>query len=157
MKPFSITIKEPLGRGLAPNSNPRNRPYLVESIGAIPYEDALEALASFSAINTSSLTVVWPYPQMFVFSNAIVVCNKQDIYEVVGGSLVHEVGPVTAGVPWIALGFKDYIYLTNGQVAVTKTQGTYAIITTIPFGTAVCNYNGQVLIGGPNQPASGTI
>jgi hypothetical protein len=156
LKPFTLPIKEHLAKGLAPNSNPRNNPMLTESIGAVPYEKTLQALDVFSAIDTSSLTCSWPYPQLFVFSEVIIVCNNEDIYEyIVGTGLVHRCGPVTPGVPWVAEDFKTYIYLTNGHVAVTWKEGVWALDTTVPFGSAICNYAGQALLGGPNNPFSG--
>jgi hypothetical protein len=158
MTPFTLPIKEQLAKGLAPNSNPRNNPMLTESIGAVPYDNVLQALESFVAIDTSGLTCSWPYPQLFVFSEAIIICTSTAIYEyVVGTGLVTKLSSLTAGVPWVAEDFKGYIYLTNGKIAVTKKMGIWAVDTTVPYATSVCNYGGQAIIGSPNTPATGTI
>lgn len=157
MKPFSYTIREPLAKGLAPNLNPRNLPMLTDSIGAFPFNNILQALQTFTTIDVTSIlgggSLAFPYPQMFVTDNFVIVCTQTVIYEWSGSSLTAKTGTLTAGIPWSCLDFKDYIYLTNGKVAVTRNAASkaYAVDATVPFATCCCNFNGQVLLGSPNK------
>lgn len=165
MKESSIVIKETLQGGLAQNKNLRNQPFLVESYGAVPFEKALVSVKEFDQIDISSLgTLTFPYPQLFVFSDVIVVCTPTDIYEYENNVLTHKIGPVTEGIPWSALDFKTYLFLTNGQVAVEKSpyagQEYYVnalkqnvvmgLEEALPFAACACDFNGRVFLGSPN-------
>lgn len=155
MKDFNYPITEHLKKGLAVTYNPRNVPFLVESIGAFPYENKLQAIKVFGRIDTSSLGALsFPYPQLFVFSDSILVCTQTKIYELVDNALVLKIENLPAGQTWSAVDFKTYIYLTNAMCVVEKNSqnGVYALNITLPFGMCVCNYNGQILLGSPNMP-----
>ena len=155
MKDFNYPITEHLKKGLAVTYNPRNVPFLVESIGAFPYEGKLQAIKEFERIDTSSLGALsFPYPQLFVFSDSILVCTQTKIYELVDNALVLKIENLPAGQTWSAVDFKTYIYLTNAMCVVEKNSqnGVYALNITLPFGMCVCNYNGQILLGSPNTP-----
>jgi len=56
------------------------------------------------------------------------------------------------GGVWSAVDFYDYIYLSNGKIAVVRSASdyTYSTTTDLPSATAICNYNGQVIIGSPD-------
>lgn len=160
MKPFSITIKEPLTKGLVLKDNPRNQPGLVESIGAFPYNNALQSTPSLTAIDTTSLgALAYPYPQQFVSSNFIVVCTPTAIYEYTGASLVLKISGLTQGTPWDAEWWKDYAIFSNMKVTVVRNPDdtVYSISTTLPTFSAIYDYNGQAIIGSVNQSAVGTI
>lgn len=154
MNQFTYTIKEPLAKGLAPAGNPRNRPMLSDSVGAFPFDGTLQGVPSFSLIDVSSLgEQTFPYPQLFVTPNVTIVCTQTAIYEYNGSSLTLKLGSLTAGVTWSCIAYKDFIYLTNGKVAVTRDPQSlaYAIDTTVPFATCGVDYNGQALLGSVNQ------
>ena len=160
MKTFVYPITEMFGKGLVPNKNVRNNPFLVECLGAFPFEGVLQVCEQFSRIDTSSLgTLTFPYPQLFVLDEVTIVCTPTAIYEYSGGSLTSKISGLTSGVTWSCVDFKTFIYLTNGQQAVTKspTTGIYSVDATVPYGTCLCNYNGRVLVGSPNTPATGNI
>lgn len=151
---FSITIdSSKLSKGLRPSKRmPRNSGYLVECKGAVGKDGVLQVLDELTRIDTSVITDPFPYPQIFVFTNMIIVCGKTKIYEYVGGSLVEKL-TVTAGSTWSIVDFYDYIYMSNGTVAVIRDAETklYSITTNQPTAMAICNFNGQVLIGAPNE------
>jgi len=143
---------EDLSRGLRPRKTlPRNEKFLVECFGAIGYERALQTIEDLSdlIVDTSLITDGYPFPQIFCFTNHTIVCGHFDIYELVGGSLELKFsGP--GGIRWTAVDFNDFIYLTNDKVSVVRNpDGTYEL-SDLPFGTSLCNFNGQVLIGAPN-------
>jgi hypothetical protein len=59
---------------------------------------------------------------------------------------------VTTGSTWTAVDFFDYIYLSNETVTVVRsTNGTYALTTDFPTANAICNFNGQVIVGSPGE------
>jgi len=59
---------------------------------------------------------------------------------------------VTAGIAWSAVDFYDYIYMSNGKVAVRRraTDGLWEIAADLPIASGIVNFNGQVMIGAPN-------
>ena len=153
---FTFTIQaEALARGLRPSKRvPRDSKYLIECIGAVGYDTVLQVMDDLEdyRMNTSGvITDTFPYPQVFIFTNMIIVCSETEIYEWVGSSLVSKVGPVAAGELWSAVDFLTFIYLTNGSVAVQRnpSSGDYSITTDYPIARAICNFNSQVIVGSP--------
>jgi len=147
---FTFTItSEQLSRGLRPSKRmPRDSKYLVEAKGAIGRDGVLCAVDSLTRLNTSVITDAFPFPQMFVFTNHIVVCGASKIYEYVNGTLVLKL-TTTAWSTWTAVDFYDYIYLSNGKVAVIRNAdtGVYSVSSTLPTAMSILNFNGQVVIG----------
>jgi hypothetical protein len=96
------------------------------------------------------ITDAFPYPQIFVLTNMIIVCSSTKIYEWVNNALVLKL-TVTGGSTWNIVDFYDYVYMSNGKVAVKRDAGTkaYSLTTALPIAMGMCNFNGQVLIGGP--------
>ncbi len=148
---FSITLTgKDLSRGLRNSKrNPRNNNTLIGLEGAVGRDEILSALDALSRIDSSVITDSFPYPQIFVFTKAILVCGSTKIYEYDGSLTL--VATVTAGSTWKALDFFDFIYMSNGKVVVTRdtASGNYAESSDFPVASAMCNFNGQVLIGSP--------
>jgi hypothetical protein len=148
---FSITINaEELARGLRPSKRvPRNSKFLVECIGAVGYDNVLQVLDDISTDRIVKSST-FPFPQLFVFTNLIVVCTATTIYELVSGSLVSKL-TVATGVTWSAIESYDYIYMSNGKVAVVRDaiSKAWSVSSTLPIAGAMVNYNGQVMIGAP--------
>jgi hypothetical protein len=148
---FSVTIaSEELARGLRPSKRvPRNSKYLVECVGAVGYDNVLQVLDDISAYRIVQASV-FPFPQLFVFTNLILVCTDTTIYELVSGSLISRL-VVTAGTTWSAIESHDYIYMSNGKVAVVRDaiSKAWSISATLLIAGAMVNYNGQIMIGAP--------
>jgi len=156
---FSFTIgSEDLARGLRPSKrSPRNTKFLTKCAGAVGLDNVLQALADITGdrIDTSALAgVAHPYPQLFVFTNVIMVCLSTRIYEYDGTSLTLrlDIGAPNAGISWSAVDFFDYIYMSNGKVVVVRSSESKAwtVTTSLPLASGICNLNGQVLIGAPD-------
>lgn len=156
---FSLTIgADKLSRGLRPSKrSPRNAGFLVTSEGAVGRDGVLQSLDELTRMATSTITDGFPFPQIFVFTNMIIVCGVKKIYEWVSGSLVLKYTASAAGGTWDAVDFYDYIYMSNGKIAVIRDAGSkvYSLSATQPHATAMCNYNGQVLIGAPDVDGLG--
>ena len=153
---FSIT-SDKLSKGLRPSKRmPRNSGYLVECAGAVGRDGALQSMDELTRMATSTITDAFPYPQIFVFTNVIIVCSSTKIYEWVAGALVLKL-TTTAGSTWSAVDFYDYVYLSNAKVAVVRNSGdkTYATTTELPTNMTVCNFNGQVIVGAPDVDGDG--
>ena len=150
---FSITIDtSKLSRGLRPSKRmPRNSGYLVECAGAVGKDGVLQTLEEITRIATAAITDSFPFPQVFVFTNLIIVCSSTKIYEYVGGSLVEKL-TVTAGSTWTAVDFYDFIYMSNGSVAVLRNSesNVFSVTTDQPKAMSICNFQGQVLVGAPD-------
>jgi hypothetical protein len=149
---FTFSAKE-LSRGLRPTKEiARNMEFLQECKGAVGFQGALSVLDSMSRIDTSVITDSFPFPQIFVFSYITIVCGLKKIYEWDGSNLSLKYTATTPGSTWSAVDFFDYLYLSNGKEAVIRSASSkvYALSTTQPKAMAMCNYNGQVMIGAPD-------
>ena len=150
---FSITLdSSKLSKGLRPSKRmPRNSGYLVECKGAMGKDGVLQVMDQLTRMDTDIITDPHPYPQLFTFTNMIIVCGKTKIYEWVAGALVLKL-TVTAGSTWSCVDFFDHVYMSNGTVAVIRDAAakTYSVVTDQPTAQAICDFNGQVLIGAPD-------
>lgn len=141
---------EQLQRGLRPMEElPRNSNFLIQCDGAIGYHGSLQGIKAITAISTAAITDGFPYPQIFLLSNLILVCGKTKIYEWVNSALVEKL-TVTAGNPWTVVEFYDQLYMSNGVVAVERRAGdkVYAVRNDLPVAEALFNFGGQVIAGG---------
>ncbi|MCC7570625.1 hypothetical protein KO465_04715 [Candidatus Micrarchaeota archaeon] len=158
MPDFSFTISaDQLARGLRPSKRvPRDAKYLVESKGAVGKDGVLAALQELERFSTSDITDAFPFPQAFVFTNFVIVCSSNKIYEWDGSSLNLKL-TTTRGSTWSAVDFFNFVYMSNGVVAVTRsaTTGEYSVVTDVPTANAILNFNGQVIIGSPDCGAVG--
>ena len=126
---------------------PNNNKHLVECSGAVGDNGVLTSLEEITRIATNTITDGFPYPQIFVFTNVIIVCSSTKIYELVNGALVEKL-MVTAGYTWRAVDFAEFVYMSNGIVAVSRTSNGYTITNDLPVARAICNLNGQIIVGG---------
>jgi len=158
-KDFSFTItSEQLTRGLRPSSKaPRDSKFLVESKGAVGQDGVLCAIDELTRTSTAEVTDTFPFPQLFVFTNLILVCGRLKIYELSAGALSLKYTASTSGSTWTAVDFYNYVYLSNGREAVTRdaSTGVYSASSTLPKGMSICNFNGQVLVGAPDAVVDG--
>ena len=150
---FNFTIEPAdLSRGLRPSRySPRNQKFLTVASRAIGLDGVLKVLSDISddLIDTSVITDSYPFPQLFVFNELVIVCGETKIYELVSGVLTLKL-TVTAGLTWHAVDFFDYVYMSNSKVAVVrKSEDMTWELSDLPVATGICNYNGQVLIGAP--------
>jgi hypothetical protein len=150
---FSFTIGAmQLSRGLRTTKrNPRNGGYLTVANGCVGRDGVLQSLEEVNKIALYYIKDSFPFPQIFVFTNLIIVCDATRIYEWMGNALHLEytIDPADAGCLWTAVDYYDCIYLSNGSVAIVRDpqSDTYALSTTLPYVTAMCDYNGQVIVG----------
>jgi hypothetical protein len=149
---FSFVIKgSDLAKGLRPSKrSPRNSKYLTECVGAIGLDNILHTIEDISG-DRLSLNSVFPFPQLFVLTNLIIVCTGTKIYELVNGSLVLRL-TVAAGTTWSLIESGDYIYMSNSVVNVVRNaiSKVWALDTSLPTAGAMVNYNSQVMIASPD-------
>lgn len=147
---FTINLRaKDLAKGLRPYEDiPKNEHYMTDLSGLVAQDGMLKSLDTMTRIDTSVITDSFPYPQLFVLANRILVCGETKIYEY-NGSLTLKITASSSGDIWKAVDFFDYIYLTNGSVVIIRDSkdGTWAESTDYPVASAVCNFNGQVLLG----------
>jgi len=132
---------------------PRDSAFLVECAGMVGKDGVLQALDQITRIDTSVITDGWPYPNILVGVKHIVVCGSDKIYEWNGTGLDLKL-TLTAGQvggTWRWLDGHDFMYLSNGKVAVLRDpqSHTYSVTTDQPIAHAICNFNGQPFIGAP--------
>jgi hypothetical protein len=136
--------------------NPRNKKFLVECVGAVGYDKVLQVIDDLQRIDDSGEEVnkEWPFPQIFVFTNIIIVCYAREIYEYYQGALVHKLTTWPTGSLWSAVDFYNFIYMSNSVDVVLRdpNSGEYSVTTNQPLANAICNFNGQVIISQSCQP-----
>jgi len=151
---FSLPItSENLSKGLRrSDKNILNKHGLVECFGAIGDEGVLTVLEDLTRFETPEITDGFPYPQIFISPNIIIVCGATSLYEKSGYGLVLKLSGLSEGSTWSAVIWHDYAYLSNGRVAVVRDSDTkdYAITTDLPTAMAMCSFNGQAIIGAPD-------
>lgn len=158
MPPFTFTITaDQLSRGLRPSKRaPRDAKFLVESKGALGRNGVLAAIDDLVRFDTSVIEEQFPYPQLFITTNFIIVCGETSIYEydVSTRTLALKFTASLAGIPWTLIDFYNYIYLSNGKVAIVKDPdtGVYSETDDVPTTVSGCNFNGQVILGSPDTP-----
>ena len=130
-----------------------NEDKLLELNGFIVEDGVIQTMDALARIDTSGISASFPYPQLFNLTNFVLICTDTSIYEYneSTGTLTEKI-EVTEGSTWSVVDFHDFIYLTNGSVNVLRDveDGTYSLSTTIPTGMALCNNNGQVIVGSPD-------
>ena len=150
-KNFTLIFEsQDLSRGIRPSKRaPRNSGYLVESAGTVGKDGVLQTLDPMDSMDLSAISDGFPYPQLFVFPQVIIVCSKNTIYEWVSGTLIEQI-TVPSGVPWKAVSIARYVYFSNRVVSVVRDplDNSYAI-SDLPVASCICNYNGQIFIGAP--------
>ena len=148
---FALTITSgQLSKGLRPSKRvPRNSGFLVQCNGSVGRDGVLQVIDQLTRLATAAITDPFPYPQIFVFTNMIIVCSSTKIYEWVADALVEKL-TVAAGDTWSAVDFHKYAYMSNNKVAVIRDamNGTYRVVTDLPIAQAICNFNGQIIAGG---------
>ncbi len=153
---FTFTItSEQLSRGLRPSKRlPRDSKYLVESKGALGRDGVLAAIDKLERLDTSVIKDVFPYPQIFVFINFVLVCGETEIYEYSNKKLTLVFTASRRGSTWTAVDFYDYIYMSNGKVAVVRNPdtGEYSETSLLPTAASILNFNGQVILGASDVP-----
>ena len=151
---FSLTIKtKELAKGLRPSKrNQRDNDFLITCSGAVGKDGVLQVTDELVRMATELITDGFPFPQLFVFTNMIIVCGLKKIYEWNGTSLDLKYTATDAGSTWSAVAFYDYVYMSNGKIVVIRSAGdfTYSLSSILPSAMAICNYNGQVIIGAPD-------
>lgn len=153
-KPFSFTIATAeLSKGLRPSKRtPRNSNFLVECSGAVGRNGVLQSIDELTRLVTTAITDKFPFPQLFVLTNMILVCGRTKIYELVGGSLVLKHTASVGCSTWTVMDGYDYIYMSNGKVVVVRDPATFAYseTTDLPTASSIVNFNGQAIIGAPD-------
>lgn len=150
MREATITLKDTLAGGLSPNNNPRNQPFLTEMTGMF-VDRALETVETFSPMTLpDGIDFSFPYPQLFVLSDLIILCNDDQIWEWGGSSWVSKISSLTTGTTWTCIDRRTYIILSNMEVTVVRdpNTGLYSLDTDLPAGS-YGDFNGQLCVGSP--------
>lgn len=148
---FNFIIgQDDLAKGLRRHAkvHPNNKRFITCQ-GMVGDDGILQRLQQLAS--TYDLTSTFPYPQIFVSSEVIIVCTRTEIYEVSDDTPTLML-TVTGGAPWTCLAFHHYVYLSNGTVVVVRDAIThdYALNTDLPTSMSACNYNGQILVAAPD-------
>ncbi len=156
MREYIVVFREGLGVGLRKDSeNRRNTEALVESIGAIPIAGCSVSLDDLTArgIDTTGITEVFPFPQLFVLKGITLVCGKTTIYQLQAGTLTAVLSGLTPGSTWTVADYDPYLVMTNGAQLVTRdaVELDFSVYhdCCIPQCLCLCDVNGQMIVGAP--------
>jgi len=139
-------------RGLRPYERaPRDSAFLIECKGGIGRAGTFMTLPPLDlTIPVTFTTGGFPYPQIFVFIGHILIACQTEILEWDAPFAVSKISSLPIGSPWAAVEYNDYLYLSNGVVAVSRNtlDGTYQIDHSLLAAEALLDAHGQVMIGG---------
>lgn len=147
---FSLPIRSAdLKKGLRKlKTNLVNEHSLIECNGAVGIEGVLQKLQDL--VRTYELDSEFPFPQIFVETNLILVCTRNYIYEVQSGNLILKYS-ANSGSTWSLISSHDFVYMSNGVVSIIRDPVTKKYsAANVPTAMAICNYNGQIIIGAPD-------
>jgi hypothetical protein len=147
---------EVMSKGLRPSSkNQRNSSLLIKSSGMVGIDGTLSVLEKMFMSDAFKDALIikddFPFPQLFRVDRVVVVCNRESIVEVgTGNVLTHKID-VASGGKWGISSSGRYAYLSNGVVAVVRDPytGHYALSDDLFKTFAICNFNGQTIVGTP--------
>lgn len=127
----------------------RNSPGLEEIAGMAVVDGQLQALPDLVQLATAEIADGFPYPQLFVLANLVLIMGENTIYEYSAAGLTLKYTG-TADSLWNVADFNTYIICSNGTDVVVRDglSGTYSTSAAIPACHGLCNYNGQLMIGG---------
>lgn len=134
-------------KGLRPSKRaPRNSAFLTQCDGMVVRDGVIQSLDGLTRIDTSAITDGFPYPQIFAFTNFIIVAGQTKIYEW-DGSLSEKI-TVSAGSTWRCIATGGWVYMSNGTVSVKRSPASQAYsLADYPAANAICDFNRQILIG----------
>ncbi len=130
----------------------RNGPGMITCFGMVGKNKVLETIETLDKFNSWALIDDgFPYPQVFVSPNFVVVAGETTLYEIDGTGLIEKI-IVSAGSTWSGAIFHDYAYFSNGVTTVIRDAEakTYSEDSNLPTAMAICNFNGQVMLGAPD-------
>ena len=152
---FSFTVgREELAKGLRnTNKVPRDKFTLESLSGMVGVDGELSSIPpiSLSDVMANALVIKddFPFPQLFILDNQILICNRSSILELVGETLTLKISIVNPSQElWSADSSCGFIYLSNGEYSIVRdpNTGTYSL-STAPVCSAICNFNGQIICG----------
>ena len=109
---------ENIAKGLRPSKRmSRNSGFLTTCDGAVGRDGVLQIMDELTRLATGTMT--FPFPQIFAFSKMTIVCSQTVIYEWVSGALVSKL-TVSPGLTWRAVEFGEFVYMSNGVVALKE-------------------------------------
>lgn len=118
--------------------------------GLVGKDGGLVVIDSITRLVTTVITDAFPYPQIFNLANRVLVCGATKIYELSGSTLTLKITASVSGSTWVVIDYVEFIYMTNGKVAITRNpmSGVYAESSVLPMANAGVNFNGQAMVGG---------
>lgn len=177
---FSLSISgQELSKGLRNSArNPANNPAMLQCAGVTGREKILEksedlsltvdidsgvfpagvtfggdfnvTFGGDSVTFNSGVNIEFPFPQIFVETNLIVICTKEYVYEYEDGNLNLKYS-ISGGSTWSLISIHDFVFLSNGVVSLVRNpESKQYSLSNAPTAMAICNYNGQIIVGAPN-------
>lgn len=157
-------VVEGLTTGLRRDSRQnRNEQGLIEMSNLIPTEWGAKQVPRSIAMPTGSnptnypsISVTWPFPMVVHDSNNVLLCDKNAIYDGIGGTAIPLVGSfsLNSGTDdtWEMASFeKDIWFLANGTYLVYKIPSNLSGYADVVDGwrpRTVANYAGRLFLGG---------
>lgn len=156
MKEFFLPLRDHLAAGLRRQEFTRSgEPGLDLAENLRPTVGGLRA--AYSPFAPDGVTGSWPYPQMFLTSQGILLATADAFSSLAGEVSTPLVQGLTPGTPWALADFLGYMLATNGaqRVARGPAEGggfAWAGLAAeeepgVPLAGALTNFNGQAVAG----------
>ena len=159
MREFSFPWSEGFFKGLRPNSTvPKNSPYLYEAYGVRVGSFGLESPVSIDTFETGAdptmkfPDIAWPMPQIIKTSIGTFIVDSTDLRSANSVYLLAVVLPGlsnTLNQQYHVADFGTYQFWTNGSTCILRDYlSVWQIYPAALIPMSVCNYKGQLILGG---------
>lgn len=156
MREFTKVIAPELVAGLRPDDRlQRNQQFLYEAFNVLARKEGLSGFESITDPFNGTLTVDFPFPQIYVGKEEILLLGKTQISEVDELSTpwdytaipIEDYEDIPEGGVWHVADFNGSWYLFNGSCIIGKIDGEVFVNDQIDVSTGT-NFRGRCIVGG---------
>jgi hypothetical protein len=135
---------------------------LEECYNLVPYKEKLVPYEVLSRLVGTSTFVTWPFPQLFCTATGNFLGDRTTLKMLDANyTTISSVGTSIIMALWSVADFGQYVLFNNGTNVYAKSPYSTSIepCTGIDLvaGKYICNYKGQIIIGGPTNHAANVV
>jgi hypothetical protein len=153
VKEFETEFRDGILRALRREQYARDREALLEAFNVESLPNRLVAFVALThPFSASEAAVDWPFPQLCIGQDVMLLGTRTKVYEVSGTWTLIARATVTEYDTWHIADFGDYMLLTNGETVLARSPATGLLSaqtgsTSFPLFRTVCNFKGQIIAG----------
>ena len=156
MKEYPFPIDKHFRHGLRPfEKQPTNSPWLIEAFNVkITAEQGIVPVPTVSGVGVGVPAVTWPFPQAVQTAEGILVFDATSVLSVDNAGILTQQLTYPANTSQFSIAdFMKYVIAVSGSTVLIKDEnGDWSVYTPSLHASVVCNYRGQLLLGGYPAP-----